>query len=104
MDSGDDDEEPAGAPDRRQHLSFSDGGFDDGGLGDGVFDDGGVDDGGFDGGAVGPDAESSRRHQDEDDTVPQAEFHRDENTQDRENSEEREVHFDIKNVERKAGG
>ena len=104
MDSGDDDEESAGAPDRRQHLSFNDGGFDDGGFGGGVFDDGGVDDGGFDGGAVGPDAESSRRPQDEDDTVPQAEFHRDENTQDRENSEEREVHFDIKNVERKAGG
>ena len=104
MDSGDDDDEPVGAPDRRQHLSFDDGGSDDGGFGGGVFDDGGVNDGGFDGGAVGPDAESSRRPQDEDDTVPQAEFHRDENTQDRENSEEREVHFDIKNVERKAGG
>jgi hypothetical protein len=60
--------EPEGLPDRRGQLDFGDG-------------------------DIVPGAESSPRAQEWDHTIPMAQFHRDENTRERENTEEREVVF-----------
>jgi hypothetical protein len=58
----------------------------------------------FDDGDVVPGAESSPRAQEWDHTMPMAEFHRDENTPERENTEEGEVFFADQHAESKTGG